>query len=83
MHCSSCGYVSLRIFCCCYRRLGRSALFPEWPQGNLSLACIAGACREGDVEFVRLLLSGGAQVDARGPDGATPLLAAADGGFVK
>lgn len=51
--------------------------------GNLSLARLAGACKEGDVEFVRLLLSGGAQVDARGPDGATPLLAAADGGFVK
>ncbi|KAG0555635.1 hypothetical protein KC19_12G183800 [Ceratodon purpureus] len=52
--------------------------------GSVALGnALTGACKEGDVEFVRLLLSGGAQVDARGPDGATPLLAAADGGFVK
>lgn len=35
------------------------------------------------MEFVRLLLSVGAQVDFRGSDGATPLLGAADGGFAK
>lgn len=57
--------------------------FSEWQEENISLSCLAGACREGDVEFLTLLLSGGAQVDVRGPDGATPLLAAADGGFAK
>lgn len=46
------------------------------------MAFIAVAAR-GDVEFVLLLLSGGAHVDFRGSDGATPLLAAADGGFAK
>lgn len=50
--------------------------------GNLILVYLAAACR-GDLDFVRLLLSGGAQVDFRGSDGATPLLAAADGGFAK
>lgn len=39
------------------------------------------ACRGGHVDVVELLLSSGAHVDAHDPDGATPLLAAADSGF--
>lgn len=53
-----------------------------WNGRNLTMGYLAVACR-GDVEFVQLLLSGGAHVDFRGSDGATPLLAASDGGFAK